>query len=161
VPTTLRIDDALEFFVGVWDLDRSIEDHRSGARGTFRGRASLTEMPGGAEAAAAKRLSYEEAGELLFGAYRGPAHRTLEYVRLHDASVMLCFADGRPFIDVDLRAGHCTRIHDCGEDRYEISMAAISHDLMEERWRVRGPKKDYDAVTTLHRVDEEPDRLRR
>jgi Family of unknown function (DUF6314) len=155
----LRIEDALEFFAGLWDLDRSIEDHRSGARGTFRGRASLTEIPAGA-GPAAERLSYEEAGELLFGAYRGPAHRTLEYVRLQDASVQLCFADGRPFIDVDLSGGHCTRVHDCGEDRYEISMIAISRDLMEERWRVRGPEKDYDALTTLRRVDEEPARSR-
>jgi hypothetical protein len=157
---TVRIDDALEFFVGDWDLDRSIEDHRSGARGTFRGRASVTETLGGAGAAAAERLLYEEVGELLFGAYQGPAHRTLEYVRLDDTSVLLRFGDGRPFIEVDLTAGHCTRVHDCGEDRYEITMAAVSHDLMEERWRVRGPEKDYDAVTTLRRIDKGADRLR-
>jgi hypothetical protein len=157
----VRIEDAFTFFVGVWDLDRSIEDHRSGARGTFRGRASLTEISAGAGSDAAERLFYEESGELLLGAYRGPAHRTLEYARLHDASVLLCFADGRPFIDVDLTTGHCTRIHDCGKDRYEISMAAISHDLVEERWRVRGPEKYYDAVTTLRRVHRDPDRLRR
>jgi hypothetical protein len=158
---TLRIDDTLGFFIGAWELDRSIEDHRSGARGTFRGRASLREIPAGVGPVAAERLCYEEAGELLFGAYHGPAHRTLQYVRLHDASVLVCFADGRPFIEVDLSAGQCTRIHDCREDRYEISMVAISHDLMEERWRVRGPEKDYDAVTTLRRVDEEPYRSRR
>jgi Family of unknown function (DUF6314) len=161
VPATLPIEDAFAFFVGVWDVDRSIEDRRSGARGTFRGRANLTEIPAGASPAAAERLCYEEAGELLFGAYRGPAHRTLEYVRLSDASVLLCFADGRPFVDVDLTAGHCTRIHDCAEDRYEISITAISRNLMEERWRVRGPEKDYDAVTTLCRIDEETDRSQR
>ena len=161
MPATLRIEDAFTFFVGIWDLDRSIEDRRSPACGTFTGRASLTEISAAAESAAAERLCYEETGELVFGAYRGPAHRTLEYVRLHDASVLLCFADGRPFIDVDLREGHCTRTHDCGEDRYEISMAAISHDLVEERWRVRGPQKDYDAVTTLRRVGGERDRSQR
>jgi hypothetical protein len=113
-------------------------------------------MPGGGARPSPDRAHYEEAGELEFGAYRGPARRELDYVRLDDASVLLCFADGRPFIDLDLRGGDCHRIHDCGPDRYEISMVVISADTLEERWQVRGPDKDYVAVTTLSRRIGEP-----
>ena len=42
MPATLRIEDAFTFFVGDWDLERSIEDRRSLACGTFTGTASLT-----------------------------------------------------------------------------------------------------------------------
>ena len=67
---------------------------------------------------------------------RSSASRTLDYVRLSSESILLCFADGRPFIEVDLSEGTCSRTHDCGEDVYEIEMALISDDLVEERWRV-------------------------
>ncbi len=143
--------DTLTFLLGVWDLDRSIDDHQSGTRGGFIGRAKLTATPVGNASAPPEGAHYEENGELNFGAYRGPARRTLDYVRLEGASVLLRFADGRPFIDLDLRNGDCHRIHDCGEDRYEITMVVISADTVEERWHVQGLDKDYVAVTTLHR----------
>jgi hypothetical protein len=37
-------------------------------------------------------------------------------------------------------------------DRYEITTVVKSRDLVEERWRVEGPEKDYDAVMSLERV---------
>jgi hypothetical protein len=33
----------------------------------------------------------------------------------------------------------------------------LSDDLLEERWRVLGPAKDYDALTRLMRVRPSPD----
>jgi hypothetical protein len=148
---TLRIADTLTFLLGVWDVDRSIDDRRSGTQGTFSGKASLAETGAGNGAAVPERAHYEETGDLLFGSYRGPARRTLEYVRLDGGAALLCFADGRPFIDLDLCDGACDRTHDCGPDLYEIGTVVISDDVVEQHWRVRGPSKDYTAVTTLTR----------
>jgi hypothetical protein len=154
----LRIADTLSFLLGTWDLDRLIDDRQSGTQGRFRGRAILAETRAGSATPVPDRAHYEETGELLFGAYRGPAHRTLDYLRLDGGAALLCFADGRPFIDLDLRNGACDRTHDCGQDRYEISTVVISHDVVEQHWRVQGPRKDYTAVTTLARSDRQQPR---
>jgi hypothetical protein len=148
--------DTLTFLLGVWDLDRSIDDHRSGTHGGFAGSATLTPTPAGSALAPPDGAHYQEVGELQFGAYRGPARRALDYVRRDDGSVLLCFTDGRPFIDLDLRSGDCHRSHDCGQDRHEIGIVVISSDTVEEHWQVRGPGKDYVAITTLHRRVDQP-----
>jgi hypothetical protein len=141
--------DTLGFLLGAWRLERSITDHRSGMAGSFSGEAILAAADAGAQLP--ERAHYEESGELQFGAHRSSARRTLDFVRLSGGCVLLCFADGRPFIEVDLSEGACRRTHDCGQDIYEIEMDVISEDLVQERWRVRGPAKDYSALTALRR----------
>ncbi len=98
-------------------------------------------------------LSYLETGELRFGPHAGPATRSLRYQGLPDGTVDVRFADGHLFYRLDLRSGHCTAVHQCRADRYEITYLVLGEDLMEERWRVRGPDKDYDATATLIRWD--------
>ena len=61
------------------------------------------------------------------------------------------FADGRFFYLLDLRPGRWEAEHGCGEDRYLLAHRVLSDDLLEERWRVRGPAKDYLAITRLQR----------
>ena len=63
------------------------------------------------------------------------------------------FADGHLFYRLDLRSGRCTAVHQCREDRYEITYLVLGEDVMEERWRVTGPAKDYQAAATLIRSD--------
>jgi len=150
--------DTVGFLLGTWRLSRSIEDHRSATRGAFTGTARLTDgaSAGGAVRPAGRttRLAhYEEEGELRFGSYRGAARRELGYERLESGAAMVYFADGRPFVDLDLTAGTWRSGHRCGEDDYEIVTVVRSPTMVEERWRVRGPEKDYDAVTTLARLD--------
>ena len=57
------------------------------------------------------------------------------------------FADGRPFYVLDLRTGQAQAEHGCGPDHYLISHRVLAADLLEEEWRVRGPDKDYRAIT--------------
>jgi hypothetical protein len=147
----MQISDTLDFLLGTWDLERSIEDHRSGIRGVFSGSAALV-AAGQSWSSVAGRARYDESGELSFGTHVGPASRYLEHARRDTGSVMLYFADGRPFVDLDLRRGQWRSIHDCGDDRYEIVTMARSHDVVQEYWRVRGPGKSYSAVTTLLRA---------
>jgi len=147
--------DTIGFLLGTWSVTRSIEDHSSGTSGAFTGTATLTEATEqpAFSSAPSGRARYEEAGELRFGSYRGPAQRTLDYERLENAAAMVYFADGRPFVDLDLGAGEWTSSHRCGEDNYEIGTTGRAHTGVEERWRVRGPAKSYDAFTTLVRLD--------
>lgn len=148
----MEIVDTLGFLLGTWNVMRSMEDHQSGTRGSFEGTATLTEMRPAGDSARGRTARFEEAGELHFGTHTGQAHRRLEYVQLDNATVMLYFADGRPFVDLDLRTGAWRSCHPCADDRYEIATFVRSRDLMEERWRVRGPTTSYDAVSTLTRA---------
>ncbi len=146
------IGDTLSFLIGTWTVTRSIQHRRSGLSGSFTGTATLAWVAGEGMPDALARARYREDGELRYGSYAGPASRGLEYARLGDAAVMLYFPDGRPFTDLDLRSGSWRGSHLCGADRYEICTVARSRDVVQERWRVRGPTKDYDAVTTLQRA---------
>ena len=144
----MRVPDTLAFAAGRWRLERVLADHRSGLVGRFTGQAVLTgpDLPGGP-------LSYLETGELRFGPHAGPATRSLRYQGLPDGTVDVLFADGHLFYRLDLRSGHCTAVHPCRADQYEITYLVLGDDVMEERWRVRGPDKDYDATATLIRCD--------
>lgn len=149
----MQVIDTFAFLLGTWDLDRSIEDRRSGIRGSFSGKATLAEAEPNQGSVLGGRARYDERGELHFGTHRGPASRLLEYTRLNGAAVMLYFANGRPFVDLDLRRGAWRSIHYCGDDRYEIATIVRSCGVVQENWRVRGPGKDYGASTTLMRIN--------
>jgi Family of unknown function (DUF6314) len=143
----MRIEDTLAFMLGEWVLERTLEDHRSGAVGAFNGTAKLTPA-----AIAGAYAHYAEAGEMRYGAYAGPAFRSLEFEHMKIGAVLLRFSDGRPYVNLDLRSGTWAAAHDCGPDRYQIETRVRSATVVEERWRVRGPAKDYTAVTTLTRM---------
>jgi hypothetical protein len=152
----MRVSDTLAFTAGHWRIERVLADHRSGTEGRFTGQAVLSEpgLPGGAASpGAGAALSYLETGELRFGPHTGPATRSLCYQGLTDGTVDVRFADGPLFYRLDLRSGHCTAVHQCRADRYEITYLALSKDRLEERWQVHGPAKDYQATATLIRWD--------
>jgi hypothetical protein len=144
----MRVSNTLAFAAGHWRIERVLDDHRSGTQGRFAGQAVLTEpdLPG-------ESLQYLETGELRFGTHAGPATRALRYQGLPDGTVDVRFADGHLFYRLDLRSGRCAAVHQCGADRYEITYLVLADDQMEERWRVRGPDKDYQATATLTRWD--------
>ncbi|MHB8335503.1 MAG: DUF6314 family protein [Acidimicrobiales bacterium] len=82
--------------------------------------------------------------------FRGHCERNLEYLQ-HEGTLQILFANGRSFIGFDLSKGSARNTHRCGSDLYEISFLVHSSDVLEENWRVLGPKKDYEATTTLVR----------
>ena len=76
----------------------------------------------------------------------------------------MLFADGRYFYHLDPRPGSWQARHDCGRDVYELSARLLRPGLTPEssaelresrRWRVRGPGKDYEIMTTLVRDGED------
>jgi hypothetical protein len=149
----MKVFDTLSFLVGQWTLERFFTDHRSGTDGRFEGTATITRSSSGQGAGPGPRAHYEEVGVLRFGRHEGRASRSLELVRLESAVVMLYFTDGKPFVDLDLHCGRWRSTHPCGEDLYEILTVVRSPSELEERWRVRGPTEDYDAVAALRRLD--------
>jgi hypothetical protein len=139
----VEIVDTLEFLLGHWTVERTVDDHRGGAAYRFSGTARVTRVPTGA--------TYHESGQVSTAAHRGPARRTLGLSRHADGSVRLDFADGRPFLNLDLSTGVWAGTHPCRADRYEVSFAVLGADALAERWRVTGPDKDYRARTVWRR----------
>jgi hypothetical protein len=157
---SMRVPDTLGFLRGHWQIERVLVDHRTGTRGHFTGSAAILPastpdpraMAGHPDASPDNRLArYTEQGELQFGAHTGPAQRILGFQARPDGTVQVRFADGRPFYVLDLRTGHCQAEHPCRADRYQLTHVVHSADLIEERWQVCGPDKDYHAITRLHR----------
>jgi Family of unknown function (DUF6314) len=143
---TIPVPDTLAFLRGRWRLERRLDDHRCGVRGTFTGDAEFaaTEDPA--------VLRYAERGELRFGGRNGPATRTLVCIGRPGGAVDVRFADGREFYVLDLRPGRWTARHGCGEDTYVVSYLVRADGWLEERWHVTGPRKSYETVTTLRRL---------
>lgn len=142
----------LPFLLGIWDVKRTIQDHTLGTRSSFAGTASSCVIPADGRDDPLQ-ASYTELGEMRTGTYRGGARRQLELRQLDESRVMLFFPDGRHFADLDLSSGVWESTHLCRSDCYEITTRVLSRNVVQERWKVRGPSKSYDAETTLARVD--------
>jgi hypothetical protein len=149
--SSLRLD-TLGYLLGTWQVTRVIDDRRAGITGSFEGVAVLAGSPGADLLAPGARAHYTETGTLRYGTHTGPARRSLGATRLDGGAVLLSFPNGLPYIELDLSTGVCERRHPCGEDIYDSAMVVHSADVLEERWLVRGPAKDYSAVTTLRRL---------
>ena len=132
--------------VGRWRIARSVRDHRRGENATFAGWATI-----GADPAASGQLLWHEEGELVSGAHRGAAHRTMRIVPAGDAWEVR-FADGRPFHSLDLAGGACTVVHLCSPDRYDGAFILRTADDLTVRWRVHGPAKDLEIVSDYRRA---------
>jgi hypothetical protein len=144
--------EILDFLLGSWRAERVIEDHRIGRRGTFVGTSTFTEFERPDKSPLERKASFDETGELRFGTYQGTSHRALEYVQIARTLVQIFFTDGQPFICLDLSSGTWQGTHHCVHDYYEITFAIKSNDVLQERWRIQGPNKDYSAEATLTRI---------
>jgi Family of unknown function (DUF6314) len=134
----------LDFLLGTWSVERWIDDELSGDVGTFQGTATFV--------AEDERARFEEIGVVHFGEYSGRASRLLFFSEGPDALIKVSFADGHHFIDLDLGAGSSRDRHQCVSDGYDITTTVVDDDRIEEEWRVRGPAKNYVAMTVLTRV---------
>jgi Family of unknown function (DUF6314) len=147
----MRDTMSLDFLLGSWSVERSISDSLSGDVGTFHGTATFMRDDDNDA-----RVCFHESGVVRFGDYSGQANRRL-FLSLGSGSVIdVSFADGHHFIDLDLREGRSSDHHQCQNDGYEVTTVVRSDDLIEERWRVVGPAKDYEAVTFMTRMTTTP-----
>jgi hypothetical protein len=143
----VRGDRTLDFLLGTWRVERWIDDALSGDVGTFHGTATFVTEDGDD-----RRVRFDESGVVRFGDYSGRASRRLFFSEGLGSLIDVSFADGHHFIELDLREGTSKDHHQCARDGYDVTTVVIDSDRIEERWRVRGPAKDYTAVTLMTRV---------
>jgi hypothetical protein len=137
----------LDFLLGTWSVERWIEDALSGDVGRFHGTATF--MKGSEDD---PRIRFEESGVVHFGDYTGRASRQLNFAEGLGSLIDVSFIDGHHFIKLDLREGSSKDVHQCVSDTYEVTTRVVDDDHVEEEWRVRGPAKDYVAVTEMTRI---------
>ena len=140
----LPVTNLKAYLIGDWSVERLISDRARGMSGRLNGQATFTPSASG--------LLYEERGMLSFGAHCGPAEQSYRFdfpQGLDHASVF--FRDGRPFHDLNLSRGSDRVDHGCHPDCYAGLFVALSSTEWRCEWRVTGPRKDYDLVTTYTR----------
>ena len=132
--------------LGVWDLHRTVHDHRAGATGTVTGTTTLTRVGD-------DEVRWDESGVMTFDGRTTPVSRTLVLRRTstgvaHRAAGgwTVHFSDGRVFHDWVW--GTCVA-HACTPDDYTGAFDG-DEDRWTVRWEARGPAKDYrlDSVLT-------------
>lgn len=128
------VEDISDYLSGDWRLARVYLDRRRGMVGWFRGMASF--------AATSDGVRYRERGRLRFGDFDGEAHREYRCDFPTPGVARICFADGRPFHDLDLSAGRWRVHHGCAPDSYAGEFLALSASRWRAAWRVVGLRKD-------------------
>jgi hypothetical protein len=145
-------NETLDFLLGTWRVERTVTDHRRGEQGRFQGTATFTRRSDADDPDGIDHVRFDEVGDYRLGDYHGEARRSLDYVAASGSRIAITFLDGHHFIDLNLASGESRDEHHCDLDRYEIATTVKGSDLLEEHWRVEGPEKNYEAVTSLVRV---------
>jgi hypothetical protein len=131
--------DLAAWLAGRWTVRRDIN---AGA-GAFVGIAAFEVEAG--------QIVWREDGCLRLPDFEGPAYRTLRLIADGDPGAVwqVSFEDGRPFHQLDLRAGRCEAVHYCGEDTYRGLFVVETEDHLDVTWRVTGPRKD-DTIASVY-----------
>ncbi|EGX59167.1 hypothetical protein SZN_14161 [Streptomyces zinciresistens K42] len=142
------VADVLAYLAGNWRVERSVRDLVSGDAGTFTGTTAfgpLEDGPGGA-------LLHHERGTFAWRGAARPAERTLRFLPgAGPGTAQVCFADGRPFHDLDLTRGHHVAGHPCAADLYRGEFTVLDAGRWRTVWRVGGPAKDLLLTTDYAR----------
>lgn len=139
------VPDALTYLAGNWRTVRSVRDLASGDAGEFSGTTVFGPLEGGG-------LLQRESGTFVWRGVARPAERTLRLLPGRSpGTVDVCFADGRPFHDLDLASGRHLADHPCSADLYRGEFTVRDADHWRTVWRVRGPAKDLVLTTDYAR----------
>ncbi|WP_395576549.1 DUF6314 family protein [Streptomyces sp. BK79] len=135
------VPDVLAYLAGRWRTERSVRDLASGATGRFEGTTAFDALDGGG-------LLSRESGAFTWQGVTRPAGRTLRYAPGRaPGTADVCFADGRPFHDLDLASGRHMADHPCAADLYRGEFTVRDRDHWRTVWRVGGPAKDLLLTT--------------
>jgi hypothetical protein len=96
-------------------------------------------------------LLYEEAGELVFGAFRSEARREYRFCIEGDAVFSVLFTDGGFFHRAQVADGLACVHHDCAPDDYRGRYRITGPDGWMLSWRIQGPRKDLVIGTRFSR----------
>ena len=134
----------LSKFIGLYDIERIIDDRIASVPSRFEGRAMLSMSPRGAV--------YFETGALILDGKRFEAERS--YLWYEDGGrIGVCFADGCEFHNFDPVAGGQATTHLCGADLYQGSYDLSDWPRWSVTWEASGPRKNYRSVTSYTLAD--------
>ncbi len=139
------VADLRAYLLGAWEIRRTLDDRRNGARGSFEGRAVFA--PGDAGT-----LAYREEWRLALGGFETLAHQSYLYAFPVPHRAEVSFADGRPFHPLDLRDGQWDAEHVCAADLYRGRFRAEGPERWFVLWTVTGPRKDQSLESRFTRA---------
>lgn len=126
-------------FEGRWAVQREILP-ASGASGRFEGQAEWRVCQSGG-------LIYAEQGVLTL---EGHAPMQAERRYLWKEGLDVYFEDGRFFHTVPAEGGAAA--HWCAPDQYDVTYDFTHWPRFEAKWRVRGPRKNYEMISLYSRL---------
>ena len=128
-------------FEGRWSLSRKIDDRLQGQMLQASGTALIQPSPQG--------LMYSE-NLLLELPGQAPMQATRSYIwkAAGDGQFDVFFQEGRFFHNLDARGEAWAASHDCHPDRYDVVYDFGEWPEWQARWRVSGPRKSYEMVST-------------
>jgi hypothetical protein len=122
-----------ERYVGSWAIARSIVDDDRAAAIACTGSATLRRHDGA--------VVYEEAVSYELAHKRIHATQTYRFTACNGA-IVAAFSDGAPFFSLRLDSDGIGRaLHQCGDDRYALTLNLREPDTWETRWDVSGAKR--------------------
>ncbi|NDR59466.1 trigger factor [Pseudoruegeria sp. M32A2M] len=131
-------------FLGLWRMERVIDDRRAGEILRLSGRAELSKAGDG-------RLCYCETGQLdLAGGQKLQAVRRY-FWRAEGGTIRVDFEDGRYFHSFDPAAADPDAAHWCDPDQYDVRYDFARWPRWKSVWQVLGPRKDYTMTTWYRR----------
>ncbi|MGB0928199.1 MAG: DUF6314 family protein [Pikeienuella sp.] len=132
--------------LGMWRIDRRIIDAR-GADGAFCGSAVFSQCPDDT-----RTLLFSETGTLHIGSQKPVvATRNYQWHFPDQRRIDVRFADGRDFHSFDSTSVPVTAVHHCAPDIYRVEYTFTSPTVWLVKWRVTGPRKDYEMISEMTR----------
>ena len=138
------VADLRAFLAGGWNLSRTIDDRRTGQRGTLEGTATFAPEGDG--------LVYREEGVLELAGYRGPVMQAYRYRFPAPHRAEVAFRDGGLFHALDLSRGVWAAEHVCADDLYRGDFRVEGPDRWRVSWTVTGPRKDQTLISRYVRA---------
>jgi hypothetical protein len=122
-----------EAYLGGWSIARSIVDFDRTDAIDCTGEATLQALD--RSIVYAERVRFELANKLI--------HATRSYhFTTSDGAIVATFSDGAPFFTLRLDAGGIGRaFHQCGGDRYALTLELREPDRWQTCWDVSGTKR--------------------
>ncbi|SFI64245.1 DUF6314 family protein [Celeribacter neptunius] len=133
----------LRDFIGLWKLDRVIDDALAGAEARLTGSCRFTADPEDAGT-----LIQEEKGLLQMPGLVRPVTAERRYLwRAQGADISVFFEDERVFHSFDPNRPDPAAEHDCAPDRYAVRYDFSAWPVWSAVWTVKGPRKAYVSRT--------------
>jgi hypothetical protein len=129
-------------FLGLWQIERTIEDGHSASRAVFTGEASISHD--------VTHCIYAEVGTLAMAGVK-PMTAERRYLWRPDANGFdISFTDERFFHRLSL-SGPTQAAHWCDPDQYDVIYDFTDFPSWKSTWHVVGPRKNYVMHSAFRR----------